>query len=559
MDYYLQDDIKIEPLIGRWYAHPFLLSPPSAAFMIRHHIQVMESFVQHPDLHSMALQQPSMRGGPFVESHQHSDVEGIKNLLHFTRLNYSELLSLAAEVDDLSEFIHAASGASLDDVYQKLGQRLAGRVELAYEASGVRAHFRLLEPLFYAAFPPQAHQELSLARMMSDARPYVMSTPRLANTGDLILKIPFGSSECAELIASRHRPLSSRHLDYYLDMQGHGSKWTRSQIEGLFSARPERASKILSFSGPRIEYFGHACVLVDTGQESVLIDPLIGYRVPEGSTRSTLRDLPAKIDCALITHAHHDHYVIETLLQICDRTETLVVPRTTQGAIFDPSLELVSKHLGFNKVVAPNPFDTIELKTLRIQTVPFLGEHGDLDITSKLGYRIEINENSMIFLADSNNLDTRLYEQIRELYGPTDIAFIGLECVGAPISWTYGPLLFGSVAREVEDGRRTKGSNAARALELVRALGCKRVYIYAMAIEPWCGPLGGASIEENSFQDMENKLFIQQCQAHGIDAELLNGSKSISLSKNSEDDSHPVNPTNYAEGLLQTDPTHNQQ
>lgn len=529
MGYYLQDDVKIEPLVGRWHAHPFLISPASAAFMTRHHIEVMESFVQHPELHAIALQQPAMRGGPFLESYHAADVDEVRALLDLTKSSHSELLSLASEVDHLLEVLRAVSGASLDGVYPKLGPRLAGRVELTYEASGGRARLRLIEALLYAGFPPQAHQEFALARVSSDARPFLMSTPRLPNCGDLLLRMPFASEEGAALLASRQRALSGEELDRCLDMQGTGSRWTRAQLEDLFSEEPERPSGPAAADGLGVEYFGHACVLVRTGRENVVVDPLFGYRVPQGAARMTWRDLPKAIDCALITHAHHDHYVIETLLQIRERTKTLVVPRSNLGTIFDPSLELVSKHLGFGSVLAPNPFETIELKSCRVQTLPFLGEHGDLDINSKLGYRLEVAEHSIIFLADSNNLDTKLYEQIRDIYGPTVTAFIGLECVGAPISWSYGPLLFGSVSREMDQGRRTKGSNAARAIQLVRALGCQRVFVYAMAIEPWIGPMGGSCIENDSFQDLEIKAFIRECRALGIEAELLNGSKSLTL------------------------------
>lgn len=530
MGYYLHDDVKIEPLVGRWYAHPFLIAPASAAFMTRHHIQIMESFVQHPELHAAALQQPSMRGGPFLESSNGADDVGeIRRLLEFTRLSRAELLLLAAEIDDLQGMLRATTGASLDGIYPKLGAGLGGRVELAYETSGLRGRARLIEALLYAAFPPETHQEFALARVDADARPYVLSTPRLASEGDLILRMPFGSSESAALLASRQRPLSDEELERFFHMQGTGSNWTRAQINDLFRASPDLPSRPAADDGPRIDYFGHACVLIRTGRASVLIDPLVGYNVAEGPARSTWRDLPAQIDYALITHAHHDHYVIETLLQIRERTKTLVVPRSTPGAIHDPSLELVSRHLGFGDVLAPNPFDSLEFDGVKIQALPFLGEHGELDITSKLGYRLEFAGQSVVFLADSNNLDTRMYQQIRDLYGPTDIAFIGLECQGAPISWTYGPLLFGSVSREMEPGRRTGGSNAERALQLVRALGCKRVFIYAMAIEPWAGPLGGSPIEKDSYQDMENQAFIRDCRALGIEVELLDGSKSIAL------------------------------
>lgn len=530
MSLYLRDDVKIEPLVDRWYAHPFLISPPSAAFMTRHHLQIMESFVQHPELHAMALQQPSMRGGPFLESSLDADVDDVQKLIDFTKSDCLELLNLASEIDDLVELLRSRSGIGLDDIYQKLGPRLAGRVELSYEASGASAKISLIEALIYSALSPRSHQEFAVARVKSDARPYVMSTPRLASRGDLILRMPFASDESAALLSSRDRAVSPRDIERFLEIQGLGSNWTKSQLLDLFSDRPEQTTRHQAGSEPRIDYFGHACVLVHTGRESVLIDPLVGYNVPLGPARSTWRDLPEEIYCALITHAHHDHYVIETLLQIRDKTKNIVVPRATPGSILDPSLELVSRHLGFRSVLAPNPFETIEFQSFKVQTLPFLGEHGDLDITSKLGYRIEFSGHSIIFLADSNNLDTRLYEQIRDIYGATETAFIGLECVGAPVSWTYGPLLFGSVSRDVDQTRRTGGSDSTRALELVRALGCQRVFIYAMCTEPWVEPLGGGRIEQGSFQDIENKKFIHECRSLGIEVNLLDGSKSLTLS-----------------------------
>ena len=101
-------------------------------------------------------------------------------------------------------------------------------------------------------------------------------------------------------------------------------KRSPEQFEMLFTEKPPPPP--VSFAEPCIQYVGHACVLVFTGREHILIDPLLGYRFPGQSPRFTLRDLPETIDCAVVTHAHRDHYVLETLLQIRDRTKLRSFP-----------------------------------------------------------------------------------------------------------------------------------------------------------------------------------------------------------------------------------------
>jgi L-ascorbate metabolism protein UlaG (beta-lactamase superfamily) len=524
--FYLRDDTKIEPLVARWHAHPLLISPPSAAMMTQHHLQIMESFVQRPDLHRKALAQPGMRSGPFVDSHCDSDVTDVRRLLEETRATHVDLLELAAQLEGLYRLLRTANGLSLEPLYDKQDTRLKGRVELVYEASG-GARFRLFEPLFYAAYPPEVHQQLALSRVDSDARPFVMSTPLLETANDVLLNLPFGSDAARVLFRARDQPVTAAQLDEWFSSQRADHRRAREQLDALFTR--EAPPQPPSSNQRRIQYIGHACVLVSTGRENLLFDPLLSYRFPGQSPRFTLRDLPRTIDCAVVTHAHRDHYVIETLLQIRERTTRLVLPRTSPGDILDPALDLMSRRFGFDKVVAMQPFETLELASCRLQTMPFLGEHGDLDVHSRLGYRLELEDQTIVFLADSNNLDPMLYEHIRELYGPADTAFIGLECEGAPVSWAYGPLLFGAVSRNMDQSRRTGGSNAARALKLIETLGCRRVFIYAMALEPWMAMFGGAPCDESSVQAREIRSLLGECAARGIQAELLDGSKSFAL------------------------------
>ena len=53
--YFLKSNIKLEPLIERWYPYPLLMAPAPAALMTRHQLELMDSFVKE-----------SMRLNPFA-------------------------------------------------------------------------------------------------------------------------------------------------------------------------------------------------------------------------------------------------------------------------------------------------------------------------------------------------------------------------------------------------------------------------------------------------------------------------------------------------------------
>src|SRR5262249_17338629 len=153
---------------------------------------------------------------------------------------------------------------------------------------------------------------------------------------------------------------------------------------------------------------GHACVLVEWNGVSILTDPWIGVTPLHGGLeRLTYRDLPAKIDFALITHAHHDHFVPETLLRFRHRIERLVVPKTHSPFYTDPSLNLLARQIGFKNVVELDSMETLELPDGEIVAAPFLGEHADL-AHGKSAYVIRAGKERILFAADSNCLDTHL-------------------------------------------------------------------------------------------------------------------------------------------------------
>lgn len=82
----------------------------------------------------------------------------------------------------------------------------------------------------------------------------------------------------------------------------------------------------------------------------------------------------------------------------------------------------------------------LALKYGRILGAPFYGEHADLDIRSKLAYRIEMNQARCLFFADSNPPTAEFYEPLKKLMPRIDCLLLGMECVGAPATWLYGPV-----------------------------------------------------------------------------------------------------------------------
>ena len=131
----------------------------------------------------------------------------------------------------------------------------------------------------------------------------------------------------------------------------------------------------------------------------------------------------------------------------------------------------------------------------------------------------------MLFAADSNNIEPKLYDILAQHYGDIDTIFIGMECVGAPMSWVYGPLLAKNLERKNDQSRRLNGSDSESAIKLIDSLGCKNVYVYAMGMEPWLEFIapGTHLTKTDSIQILEAKKFVSLCKERSTNAELLFG------------------------------------
>src|SRR5262249_26282921 len=158
------------------------------------------------------------------------------------------------------------------------------------------------------------------------------------------------------------------------------------------------------------------------------------------------------------------------MLQIRSRIEHIVVPRNGGGALQDPSLKLTLQQSGFKNVIEVDDLESIPLKNGEIVTLPFLGEHSDLNIRTKSAYFVRIGDHKLMLAADSCNIEPMLYKHLHPIVGDVDVLFLGMECDGAPLTWLYGPLLTRPLNRSMDHSRRLAGSNFERGMNIVNDL-----------------------------------------------------------------------------------------
>ena len=193
----------------------------------------------------------------------------------------------------------------------------------------------------------------------------------------------------------------------------------------------------------------------------------------------------------------------------------------------DPSIALILGRLGYTNVSTVDAFDQIKFDEGEITSLPFSGEHADLDIHSKQTILLEVKGRKFFFLVDSDAIDPALYKIVTMIAGKLDAIFIGMECYGAPLTWLYGPLLTTPVSRRDDESRRLSGSNCERAWRLVTDVRCSRAFIYAMGQEPWLRYIMGREYQPGAIQLTQARNFIDKCRESGLDIEYLRISREM--------------------------------
>ncbi|PLT48032.1 Outer membrane protein romA [Paenibacillus pasadenensis] len=115
-------------------------------------------------------------------------------------------------------------------------------------------------------------------------------------------------------------------------------------IKGTPQAVPDRPLAVERYvpapaeergASARVTWFGHSAVLLELGERTVFLDPMLG-RAPspvpfvggqrfKGSPPLDLQALPW-LDAVVLSHDHYDHLDYPTILQLKEKTGTFIVP-----------------------------------------------------------------------------------------------------------------------------------------------------------------------------------------------------------------------------------------
>ncbi|MFI5916512.1 MBL fold metallo-hydrolase [Dactylosporangium sp. NPDC051541] len=517
---FLRPNAIIEPLVDRFYAWHHTVAPVQAALNLSAlQLPMLESYLQSPQVHAAACANPELRGGYFVNIPERRAGE-VRDLVAAIKRDRAPMLRFAEAIGEAETLLQQeATGFDLTPLYPKLPPELNGAVELAYD-TGNQATLRFIEPVAYRSPAYQEErQSVQLSLEPGVERPFILSTPRLPSPDALDLDIPFRHDGLRELFAARLSPTTVGRLREALEVPDDRVP----ALERLLTDAPGQAEDRHIDAGGRIRYFGHACLVLQSPEATVVTDPFINADT-NASGRYLLSDLPDHIDLVVITHGHQDHIVLETLLQLRGRVGAIVVPRSSRGNLCDPSLGLYLRHLGL-PVAEVDDFDEVPFPGGKVTATPFLGEHADLDIRGKSTYWVEIAGRKIFVGADSSGIDPALYRYMRADLGPADMAFLGMECDGAPLTWLYQALLTRPVTKKMSDSRKLSGSNAEQAGAIVTELGAGEAYIYAMGEEDWLGHVMATSYTPDSYQLKQVEAFLARCAATGVKAEHLLGQR----------------------------------
>lgn len=171
-----------------------------------------------------------------------------------------------------------------------------------------------------------------------------------------------------------------------------------------------------------LTWVGHSSVLIDTGRQRILTDPLLTNRIAHLRRRAgTVTADHGDIDLAVVSHAHMDHLHLPSLRRLDPRAETVVPAGTEKLAR--------RSRLAVRSAVAVG--DRLEIDSTVIEVTEAVHKHGR-------GPHSRVRARPVGFVIATAGLriyfagDTDIFDAMAEL-GPVDVALV-------PI-WGWGPTI----------------------------------------------------------------------------------------------------------------------
>ena len=244
------------------------------------HIAILESYIRAPDKHAAATRIPELSGGPWVDYDRDRSAEA-QRLLAQTKHEQAALIEFGNAIATLENLLRReAKGGSLETFYAKVPESLRGYVQLVYDLNdspALQFHEGMLyqSPLYEAV-----RQSVAVVRLTGDHRPFQWSTPVLEDHADRsVVHLPYRFAD--------------ERIDFLTDLTVNGREQAEvSNVLGFdpsedrfaefFTTEPPRRSQPVEPGQLRVRYFGHACVLVQTANVSLLDRPVSELRGPRG-------------------------------------------------------------------------------------------------------------------------------------------------------------------------------------------------------------------------------------------------------------------------------------
>jgi L-ascorbate metabolism protein UlaG (beta-lactamase superfamily) len=228
--------------------------------------------------------------------------------------------------------------------------------------------------------------------------------------------------------------------------------------------RVEPAAGHVQPSGPTLVRREHASVILSSGPDAVLMDPIFRGHSLRCAVDVPLPEVP--VQAAFVTHSHSDHFNLATLDHLVTEGVGLYVPTVPAASLLSEDMTRITGTAGIT-VTGVRTGDVVRIGDVTVEALPFYGEQPSAEEPLPEGqvrnwgncYRVDLGGFSVLVLADAGTDPSgSILEAIRESVarsGPVDAVLGCLRYFYSPfevegLSDYYTVLSMDSLRRDFE-------------------------------------------------------------------------------------------------------------